>query len=501
MYNELRAAYQQLDLPTLQLGGIIMKDKLLPQSPVNLVLKSFNRHGLIAGATGTGKTKTMQVLCEQFSLLGVPSLVMDIKGDVSGLAFPGEANERVIARNQSLGLSYTARAFPVEMLTLNGSPQQGVPLRSSVSGFGALLFSRMLAINETQTGVVTIIFEYAKNNNLPLSDLADLKTLLQFVQTPAGKAEIEASFGGIASASIGSILRKIIELEAQGGDEFFGEPAFDVMDLARTTANGEGIISILRLMDMQDKPKLFSSFMLKLLADVYRLLPEIGDPPKPKLVLFIDEAHLIFSNASKALLSLLATTVKLIRSKGVSLIFCTQTPNDIPEAVLSQLGFKIQHALRAFTAKDRKALKLVAQNFPLSTFYKTEQLLTELKIGEALVSALDAQGQPTPLIQCLIRAPQSRMGVLSPQELTIAIASSSLLAKYSKRVEKPSAQAVLEAKYASQKTAAQDEITRAKQAPSMVTLISKSTLFRQVMRQIFRDLTRALLTALGIRRK
>ncbi|CDZ78033.1 Ornithine/acetylornithine aminotransferase [Legionella massiliensis] len=505
MYEDLRIPYAASDLPSVQLGGILLKDKLLDDSPVNLVLKSLNRHGLIAGATGSGKTKTIQVLSEQLSLLGVPSLVMDIKGDVSGLAESGEENPALAERAKGLGLTFNPRAFPVEFLSLNDSPQEGVPLRSTVSDFGAVLFSRMLDINDTQAGVVTIIFEYAKANNLPLIDLADLKALLQFAQTDEGKEKVEANFGGVSAATVGTIMRKLIELEAQGGDKFFGEPAFKVLDLVRTNEQGHGIISILRLMDMQDKPKLFSTFMLKLLSDVYRQMPELGDPPKPKLVLFIDEAHLIFSNASKALLSLLDTMVKLIRSKGIGLIFCTQTPNDIPDAVLSQLGLKIQHALRAFTAKDRKAMKLVAQNFPSTNYYDTEQLLTALGIGEALVSGLDAKGQPTPLVECRVRAPESRMGVISQQELAALVAQSSLIQRYGTRVETSSAQEILAAQREAERStvngAAKPNDSAADSEESMVEKISKNTLFRQVIRQIMRDLTRSLLSALGIKRR
>ncbi|MFA5960050.1 MAG: helicase HerA-like domain-containing protein [Tatlockia sp.] len=502
MYDDLRKAYATSDLPTLLLGGVVVDNTLLDNAPVNLVLKSFNRHGLIAGATGSGKTKTVQVLSEQLSLLGVPSLVMDIKGDVSGLAEKGEVNEALQERAKSLGLPYTPRAFPVEFLTLHEASDEGVPLRSTLVGFGALLFSRMLDINETQAGVVTVLFEYAKTNNLPLIDLADLKALLQFAQSEQGKITIESAFGAVSAASIGTISRKIIELEAQGGDQFFGEPAFNVMDLVRVNAAGLGIISVLRLLDMQDKPKLFSTFMLKLLSDVYRQMPELGDPVKPKLVLFIDEAHLIFSQASKALLSLLDTMVKLIRSKGVSLIFCTQTPNDIPDAVLSQLGLKIQHALRAFTAKDRKAMKLVAQNFPSTTYYNTEQLLTELGIGEALVSSLDAKGQPTPLIQCRVRAPESRMGVLSPQEIVAVVSQSTLMPHYGKRIEGQS----LKEQLAIQAPATPinpplESQGRKKNEPGMIEALGKNTLFRQVVRQIVRDLTRTVLSALGIKKR
>ncbi|KTC77875.1 helicase HerA-like domain-containing protein [Legionella brunensis] len=501
MYEDLISPYQAADLPVLQLGGILVNDHLIPNAPINLVLKALNRHGLIAGATGSGKTKTMQVLSEQLSLAGVSSFVMDIKGDISGLAVPGETTDALVARCQSLNLTYTPRAFPVEILTLNDA-REGVPLRSTVSDFGALLFSRMLDVNETQTGIITVLFEYAKNKNLPLIDLADIKALLQFVQTDAGKVEIESQFGGVATASVGTIVRKIIELESQGGNEFFGEPAFNVMDLVRADAEGKGVISILRLSDMQDKPKLFSTFMLKMLSDVYRVMPELGDPPKPKLVFFIDEAHLIFNNASKALLNLLETMVKLIRSKGIGLVFCTQTPDDVPEAVLSQLGLKIQHALRAFTAKDRKALKLVSQNFPPSSYYQTEQLLTALGIGEALLSALDAKGQPTPLVQCLVRPPESRMGVLSQDELNAAIAASTLLPKYEQRLERNSAKEILAAEMAiTNQNKNTPGVKKEPKDPSMIEQMSKNTLFRQIIRQIIRDITNSILSAIGIKRK
>lgn len=502
MYDDLRIPYQAGALPSLRVGGILVKDKLIPDGPVNLILKSFNRHGLIAGATGSGKTKTIQVLSEQLSLAGVPSLVMDIKGDISGLAMPGVATDALVARSQSLNITYAPRGFPVEFLTLSES-HSGVPLRSTVSDFGPILFSRMLDVNDTQEGVVTVLFQYAKEEKLPLIDLADLKSLLQYVQTDEGNAKIESRFGSVANTSVGTIMRKIIELETQGGDEFFGEPAFDVMDLVRTNSQGLGIISILRLLDMQDKPKLFSTFMLKLLSDVYRRMPELGDPDKPKLVLFIDEAHLIFNNASKALLSLLDTMVKLIRSKGIGLIFCTQTPNDIPENVLSQLGLKIQHALRAFTAKDRKAMKLVAQNFPPSDYYETEQLLTALGIGEALLSSLDGKGQPTPLIQCMMRAPESRMGILSESEITQVINQSTLYPKYSQRRDSNSAREILMAQKKSSDTVESSSAKKEKKSDgeSIVTAMTKNTLFRQIVRQIFREMTNAIMTALGLKKR
>ncbi len=499
MYDDLRTSYQATALPCLHLGAIKVAEKLIEQAPAFIVLKSLNRHGLIAGATGSGKTKTIQTLCEQLSLAGVPSLVMDIKGDLSGLAVAGSTTEFLTKRSQDLHITYTPRAFPTELLTLNPA-LPGIPLRASVASFGSLLFARMLNVNETQEGVVTILFEFAKQENIPLLTLADVKSLVQYAQSDEGKVAIAGRFGNLATTSLSTIMRKVIELEAQGGDEFFGEPAFAVQDLLRVDQQGLGVISVLRLMDMQDKPKLFSTFMLKLLADLYRLMPELGDPERPKLLLFIDEAHLIFNQASKALLSLLDTMVKLIRSKGIGLIFCTQTPDDIPENILSQLGLKIQHALRAFTAKDRKAMKLVAQNFPPSKHYQTEELLTSLGIGEALVCALDSKGQPTELIQCVIRAPESRMGILTDSELKTLVSRSTLLAKYQQRQHDETAQKVLAGK---RHPPLEDRKTDEKESINTTTVvgaITKNTLFRQVIRQIMRDVTRAILAALGIKR-
>lgn len=497
MYEDIRMPYQASDLPVLQLGEILVNEQLIENAPVNLVLKSFNRHGLIAGATGSGKTKTIQVLVEQLSQAGVPSLVMDIKGDISGLAMPGEMSSSLEARCERLNLIFTPKGYPVEFLTLIAS-HPGIPLRSTVDDFGSILFSRMLDLNDTQEGVMTVLFEYAKQEKLPLVDLIDIKQLLQFIQTEEGKKAFQTRFGGVATSSVGIIIRKIIGLEAEGGDAFFGEPAYKALDLVKTNAQGEGVVSILRLIDMQDKPKLFSTFMLKLLSDIYKQMPELGDPDKPKLVLFIDEAHLIFSQASKALLTLLDTMVKLIRSKGVGLVFCTQTPTDIPENVLSQLGLKIQHALRAFTAKDRTAMKLVAQNFPPSEHYHTEQLLTSLGIGEALVSGLDGKGQPTPLVQCMIRPPQSRMGILSDAELTTIVSHSTLYPYYSHRQERRSADEMLnESKSSVSSARSKSEESK----PSLLTTITKNTLFRQVTRQLMRDVTKMIMSAFSNKKR
>lgn len=496
MYEQLIKAYAHDQLPVIQFGEVVVNDKLLPKAPVNLLLKQFNRHGLVAGATGSGKTKSLQVLAEQLSNAGVPCLLMDIKGDISGLAMPGKLDENLVERAKSMGLEFSPQGFPVELLTL-GEAIKGIPMRATILDFGPLLFSRMLELNETQAGVVTILFEYAKDKNLLLIDLDDFKELLKFSQTDAGILEIEKKYGRISSASVGTIMRRLIELEAQGAQYFFGEPAYDVKDLMRFDSENRGVISILRLMDMQDKPFLFSTFMLKMLSDIYRQLPEAGDLDKPKLVLFIDEAHLIFNNANKPLLNLLDTIVKLIRSKGVGLIFCTQTPKDVPENILSQLGLKIQHSLRAFTANDRKAIELTAKNFPSSEYYKTDELLTALGIGQALLTAIDEKGVPTPLVQCMVRPPVSRMGILDAVEEDMVLSRSPLYPKYQVRLERDSAKEFFERQaVASDSQALEKAPVKTKLEASVLDKLSKNTLFRQMMRDLFKKLTNMFLAML-----
>lgn len=424
----------------ISLGSAILEGETLTNTFVNIPLQTMNRHGLIAGATGTGKTKTLQVLAENLSEKGVPVLLMDIKGDLSGIAAASPGHHKIDERHEKIGLPFSPKAFPVEILSL--SHQDGVRLRSTISEFGPVLMSRILDVTETQAGIISVIFKYCDDNQLPLLDIKDFKKILQYA-TGEGKEEFKAQYGRISTASTGAILRKIIEIEQQGGDLFFGETSFDINDLMRVNEEGRGYINIIRLTDIQDKPKLFSTFMLSLLAEIYSTLPEQGDSDRPELVLFIDEAHLIFDNASKALFNQIESIVKLIRSKGVGLYFVTQNPTDIPEDVLGQLGLKIQHALRAFTAKDRKAIKLTAQNYPLSDYYDTAEMLTSLGIGEALVSALDEKGRPTPLAATMMRAPMSRMDVLTEQELKGLIAASGLVSKYNTDVDRESAYEML----------------------------------------------------------
>ena len=438
---------------SITLGGALFEGEAIADAHVKIPLKTLNRHGLIAGATGTGKTKTIQVLSEQLSAFGIPVLMMDIKGDFSGIAKEGEEKPFITERHSKINIPYKTASFPVELMTL--SEQNGVRLRSTVSEFGPVLFSRILDLNDTQAGVVSVIFKYCDDNKMPLLDLKDIKKIINYI-TEEGKAEIEENYGKISTSTTGTILRKIIELEQQGADLFFGEMSFEIDDLMRIDENGKGYVNVIRLTDIQDKPKLFSTFMLSLLAEIYNQMPEKGDADQPELIIFIDEAHLIFKEASKILLEQIETIVKLIRSKGVGIYFITQNPMDVPSGVLAQLGLKIQHALRAFTANDRQAIKQTADNYPSSDFYNTEELLTSLGIGEALVTALNEKGIPTPLAATMMRAPTSRMDVLTEIEIEQINAKSKLVKKYIDVIDRESAYEMLNKKIA----VAQEEISK-----------------------------------------
>jgi len=417
----------------------------------------MNRHGLIAGATGTGKTKTLQVISEQLSEKGVPVLLMDVKGDLSGIAMPGEEKPFITERHSKIGVPYSTRGCPVELLSI--SAQDGVRLRATVSEFGPVLLARILDLNETQGSVLAVIFKYCDDQKIPLLDLKDMKKVVQFI-TEEGKEQFESEYGKVSPASTGIIIRKLMELEQQDADLFFGEMSFDIKDLMRKDKDGNGYVNIVRLTDIQDKPKLFSTFMLCLLAEVYDTMPERGDLDKPELVIFIDEAHLIFNQASKALLNEIETIVKLIRSKGIGVFFVTQNPMDVPNKVLAQLGLKVQHALRAFTAIDRQAIKLTAENFPLSDYYKTDEVLTSLGTGEALVTALNEKGIPTPLAATMVRAPMSRMDILTPEELSSINRASDLVRKYSQIIDRESAYEILGKKVEAVKKEEAEEAAR-----------------------------------------
>ena len=426
-----------------KIGCGILDGEVVSDAAVLLPLKTMNRHGLIAGATGTGKTKTLQVLSEILSDASVPVVMMDIKGDLSGIGAAGTLNDKVTERVQKLNVEFKPTAYPVELLTL--SNQKGTKLRATVSEFGPVLLSKILGLNDTQGGLVAMIFKYCDDNRLPLLDLKDFIKILQYVSNE-GKAELEKTYGKISTTSTGTILRKVIELQQQGADLFFGEISFAVDDLVRINDDGRGIISIIRVTDLQDRPKLFSTFMLQLLAELYASFPEEGDLDKPKLVMFIDEAHLIFQEASPALLQQIETIIKLIRSKGIGIFYCTQNPMDVPAPVLAQLGLKVQHALRAFTGADRKVIKLTAENYPETEFYKTDELLTQLGIGEALVTMLNEKGIPTPLVHCMLRPPQSRMDILTEVEIDRLVAGSKIAGKYNQVVDSESAYEILNEK-------------------------------------------------------
>ncbi|WP_017496149.1 helicase HerA-like domain-containing protein [Flavobacterium sp. WG21] len=460
------------------LGSAILDGEPLGEAHVKIPLKTLNRHGLIAGATGTGKTKTIQVFSEQLSNVGVSVLMMDIKGDFSGIAEEGKEEGFITERHAKINIPYNTASFPVELMSL--SKQNGVRLRATVSEFGPVLFSRILDLNDTQAGVVAVIFKYCDDNKMPLLDLKDIKKVLNYI-TEEGKDEITSNYGKISTATTGTILRKIIELEQQGGDLFFGELSFEIDDLMRIDENGKGYVNIIRLTDIQDKPKLFSTFMLSLLAEIYQQMPEKGDVVQPELVIFIDEAHLIFNEASKALLEQIETIVKLIRSKGIGIYFVTQNPMDVPSGVLAQLGLKIQHALRAFTANDRQAIKKTADNYPTSPYYKTDELLTSLGIGEALVTALNEKGVPTPLVATMMRAPMSRMDVLTADEIEGINSKSKLVKKYLEEIDRESAYEILNKKIedATQAAAEQEEETPTKSSksePSTASVVGKSVL-------------------------
>ena len=463
---------------SITLGGAILNGEAVADTFVKVPLKTLNRHGLIAGATGTGKTKTIQVLSEQLSSLGIPVLMMDIKGDFSGIAKQGEEKTFITERHAKINIPYTTASFPVELMSL--SQQNGVRLRATVSEFGPVLFSRILDLNDTQTGVVSVIFKYCDDKQMPLLDLKDIKKVLNYI-TEEGKEEITANYGKISTSTTGIILRKIIELEQQGGDIFFGEKSFEIDDLMRFDENGKGYVNIIRLTDIQDKPKLFSTFMLSLLAEIYQQMPEKGDVEQPELVIFIDEAHLIFNEASKALLDQIETIIKLIRSKGIGVYFVTQNPMDVPASVLAQLGLKIQHALRAFTANDRQAIRQTADNYPTSIYYKTDEVLTSLGIGEAFVTALNEKGIPTPLAATMMRAPMSRMDVLTETEITEINGKSKLVRKYAEEIDRESAYEILAKKIedANQQAEAQAEEEnkteeRKSNDPSTASVIGKS---------------------------
>lgn len=422
--------------PALDLGAVLLDGTAYPDAKVRVPLAVLNRHGLVAGATGTGKTKTLQLIAEQLSAQGVPVFLADIKGDVSGIAAPGTPGERTATRAAEVGQQWTPRGCPVDFYSLGGQGA-GIPIRATVTSFGPLLLAKVLDLNETQEASLSLVFHYADRKGLELYDLKDLTAVIGHLTSPEGKEELR-TIGGLSAATAGVILRALTVLENEGAAAFFGEPEFDTAELLRTTADGAGVVSVLELPAVQDRPRLFSTFLMWLLADLYQELPEVGDLDRPKLVFFFDEAHLLFRGASKAFLEAITQTVRLIRSKGVGIFFVTQTPRDVPADVLAQLGNRVQHALRAFTPDDAKALKATVSTFPRSS-YDLAAVLTSLGTGEAVITVLSEKGAPTPVAATRLRAPQSLMGPIEPGALQAAVDASPLTARYRDAIDRESA--------------------------------------------------------------
>lgn len=483
------------------LGAIIHDGEADPAPIVSIPMAMMNRHGLIAGATGTGKTRSLQLIAEQLSQAGVPVFVADIKGDISGLGAPGASNDRITTRAKETGFDWKPAAFPVEFLSLTGT--KGAQLRATVSSFGPLLLSKVLGLNETQSSVLSLLFKFCDDKGLLLLDFADLRSVLEYL-TNDGAAELK-SYGGMSKATVGVLLRDMVELEQQGAETFFGEPEFDINDLMQQR-DGKGLISVLELEDIQDKPDLFSTFMLWMLATLYHELPEVGDLDKPKLVFFFDEAHLIFDGASKALLDQIQQVVRLIRSKGVGVFFITQSPKDIDKDVLAQLGHRVQHALRAFTPDDDKALKAAARTFPKTPFYDVEETLTTLGIGEAFVTVLSPRGVPTPPFSTRLIPPASSMSPLPDADLAQRNASSVQVREYSKPIDRDSARERLAARVSPEAAAPEKQADwkpaeapaptakrSAKPPPTAFESIMKSPVARTVAGAVTRGIMGALL--------
>jgi len=504
--SEVAAGYQ-FEGAALELGGLMLDATELSDVHVKIPLAMLNRHGLVAGATGTGKTKTLQLMAEQLSAAGVPVFAADIKGDLSGLSAPGEDGEKIRARATSVGQDWTPTGNPVEFFALGGQGT-GIPLRVTMTAFGPTLLSKVLGLNETQESSLGLIFHYADRAGLALLDLSDLREVIKWLTSDEGKADLK-DLGGLSAATAGVILRELISFSDQGADAFFGEPEFETTDFLRTTADGKGVISLVELPNLQDRPAVFSTFLMWLLADLFHDLPEIGDTDVPKLVFFFDEAHLLFKDASRAFLDAIAQTVRLIRSKGVGVFFVTQSPTDVPDDVLAQLGSRIQHQLRAHTPNDAKALKQTVNTYPTSGYPDLGQVITSLGIGEAIVTVMNEKGAPTPVAWTRLRAPESLMGAAESSAMDAAVKGSPLFAKYAEAIDRESAREKLTAKVeagaakADAETAAQGSGTAPqpkapkpakapKKEPSVVESVVKSTAFRQAMNTAAREIVRGL---------
>jgi DNA helicase HerA-like ATPase len=505
--DEIRTGYA-FEGGALKLGAAVVDGQAHADAPVQIPLNVLNRHGLVAGATGTGKTKTLQLMAEQLSDAGVPVFLADIKGDLSGLASPGEGGAKIIERATSVGMAWEGRGYPTEFFTLGGQGS-GIPIRATMTSFGPTLLSKVLGLNDTQESSLGLIFHYADKNGLALLDLKDLRAVITHLTSDEGKADLKG-LGGLSSATAGVILRELITFEDQGADVFFGEPEFDTRDLLRTTGDGKGLISCLELPQVQDRPKLFSTFLMWLLADLFHDLPEEGDLDKPKLVFFFDEAHLLFDDASKAFLDAIEQTVRLIRSKGVGVFFVTQSPKDVPSGVLAQLGNRVQHALRAFTPDDAKALKQAIRTYP-HTAYDMEKLLTSLGIGEAVVTVLSEKGVPTPVAWTRMKAPNSLMDPTPQATVDSIINASQIRAKYAAVVDRDSAYELLAQRLEAAPTPEEEPAPDApaptpaeaprrgrapKEEPGLIEKVASSSAFRSMLRSagtvIGREITRSI---------
>ncbi len=482
--------------PALDLGALLWDGVCLPDAQVRIPLPMLNRHGLVAGATGTGKTKTLQLVAEQLSAQGVPVFLADIKGDVSGISAPGVRNEKVQARAAEVHQEWVATGFPAEFYALGGIGH-GIPVRATVTSFGPVLLAKVLQLNQTQEQSLGLIFHYADQKGLELVDLKDLRAVVAFLTSDEGKAELK-NIGGLSTATAGVILRSLTAFEAQGMADFFGEPEFDTAELLRTASDGRGMVSVLELAAVQDRPQLFSTFLMWLLADLFHDLPEVGDADKPKLVFFFDEAHLLFHGASKAFLDSITQTVRLIRSKGVGVFFVTQTPKDVPADVLAQLGNRVQHALRAFTPDDQKALKATVKTFPDSA-YDLEELLTGLGTGEAVVTVLSEKGAPTPVAATRLRAPESLMGPVEAGTLDAAVKASPLYDRYAQAVDRESAYEKLSSPSSPSSRGAKgpDEMADEVKAPARKPKDDPSVVEQVVGSGVFKSLARSLGTQIG----
>ena len=451
--DQIRSGYV-FEGPSILLGAAVQDGEVVGDAPVRLPLGSMNRHGLVAGATGTGKTVTLQVLAEQLSDAGVPVFLADIKGDLTGMATPAEGGGAIGERMDGLGQDWEGTAYPVELLNLGGHGP-GSPVRASITSFGPTLLAKVLRLNKTQESSLTLIFYWADQQGLALLDLKDLQTVIQHLVSDEGKEDLKA-VGGLARSTAGVILRELTALAAAGGEDFFGEPEFETEDLLRTTSDGKGVVTLLELPGVQDKPVLFSTFLMWLLAELFQDLPEVGNPEKPRLVFFFDEAHLLFKGASTAFLESIEQAVRLIRSKGVGVFFVTQAPTDVPSSVLAQLGNRVQHALRAHTPNDAKALRATVSTYPTSE-YDLGEVITSLGTGEAIVTVLSDKGAPTPVARTMLRAPQGQIGPSAEDVVQQVVSASPLTDKYAEAIDRESAHELLNARMEEAARAAEEE--------------------------------------------